>query len=254
MEAFLSTVGEFFPEKVLQEFSDDWGVTFNADKEMYRIGYAVNLSPEVIEKAANADVDLLVTHHDAWDDILYGMKETCQKLLQKNSMSHFYVHGPLDFSWFGTAPSLAVKVGAEVITHSGWETQETPAVAGLPQPLSLKSLSDRIQSVLGEPVRVWKNNDKKIERIGILTGAGNLTGHLKYANDQNCDTYITGEATLYSIQYAEFLGLNMIVGSHTYTELFGVETFAKKVAWVHPETEVVHIEEQHLEAGGMAGC
>ncbi|WP_236634777.1 Nif3-like dinuclear metal center hexameric protein [Alteribacter lacisalsi] len=251
MSSFLSTIRELFPSDVLDAYSDDWGVTYDAGKEFRRIGYATNLCPEVIRNAAASNVDLLLTHHDAWEDILFDMKEACLDLLKENGMSHFFVHGPLDFSWFGTAPSLIERLGAEVASHSSWKEQETPATAVFEGGISLQSLSDRMASVLGEPVRVWKNNSRKIHKAGVLTGAGNLTDHLKFAADEGCDAYITGEATLYSVQYAAFLGLNMVVGSHTFTEMFGVETFAKKVAWVHPEVDVVRIEERHLEADGI---
>ena len=45
-----------------------------------------------------------------------------------------------------------------------------------------------------------------------------MTSDVKDAVDRNCDVYITGEKFLYTVQYAKFAGINIIVGSHTYTE------------------------------------
>nr|WP_256204473.1 Nif3-like dinuclear metal center hexameric protein [Planococcus faecalis] len=66
-------------------------------------------------------------------------------------------------------------------------------------------------SKLNEPVRAWKNNSKEVKRIGVLTGAGHSSAVIQKAVDEGCDTYITGEATLYAIQYAEFAGINLLV-------------------------------------------
>ncbi|MGE6257198.1 Nif3-like dinuclear metal center hexameric protein [Heyndrickxia sporothermodurans] len=76
---------------------------------------------------------------------------------------------------------------------------------------------------LQEPIRVWRNNRKKVFQVGVLTGAGDSSDHIQFAVKNGCDTYVTGEANLYTIQYAKFLGINLLVGSHTYTENFGVE-------------------------------
>ena len=65
--------------------------------------------------------------------------------------------------------------------------------------------------------------------------------------NSNCDVYITGEKTLYSIQYAKFIKMNMIVGSHTFTEIFGVESFAHKLKEKFKEIEVLQLEEEHSE-------
>jgi len=87
-----------------------------------------------------------------------------------------------------------------------------------------------------------------VKKIAILTGAGNNSALIKYAKEQDCDAFITGERTLYSVQYAKFAGINLYVGSHTYTEIFGVENFAKKVQEAYPDFEIFPIKEDHIEA------
>jgi putative NIF3 family GTP cyclohydrolase 1 type 2 len=104
-----------------------------------------------------------------------------------------------------------------------------------------------MRSTLNEPVRAWKNNSNEVKRIGVLTGAGNSTDNMKSAVDNGCDTYITGEVNLYTIQYAQFVGINLIVGSHTFTEIFGVETLVNKIHEVHPTFEIIQLFEPHDE-------
>lgn len=53
--------------------------------------------------------------------------------------------------------------------------------------------------------------------------------HLKLAAEKNCDINITGEKVLYIIEYAKFTGMNLIISSHTFTEIFGIESLSKKL-------------------------
>ena len=58
----------------------------------------------------------------------------------------------------------------------------------------------------------------------------------------NCDVYITGEKVLYTIEYAKLAGINLIVGSHTFTEVFGVESLAKKIKDKYKDIEIVRLK------------
>ena len=41
---------------------------------------------------------------------------------------------------------------------------------------------------------------------------------------------MTGEYVLYSQQYAQHVGMNLLVGSHTNTEILGVESLVHRIA------------------------
>jgi putative NIF3 family GTP cyclohydrolase 1 type 2 len=62
-----------------------------------------------------------------------------------------------------------------------------------------------------------------------------------------CDVYITGECNLYTIQYAKFKVVNLIIGSHTFTEFFGIQSLALKLNENEKELEVVRLSEDHYE-------
>ncbi|PEN02506.1 SMS protein, partial [Bacillus wiedmannii] len=67
------------------------------------------------------------------------------------------------------------------------------------------------------------------------------------ALEKGCDTYITGEKTLYTVQHAKFKGINLIVGSHTFTEVFGVESLVRKLQERDRAIEITRLNEDHLE-------
>ncbi|MDR7071786.1 Nif3-like dinuclear metal center hexameric protein [Fictibacillus barbaricus] len=235
----------------LSIFNDEgeYGFTHRVEKEINRIAYATNLTPETVEKAVKANADLLLTHHDAWD-FLYGMREVCVSELERHGISHYFNHSPLDFVKFGTCTALFEQIQIDEITSYSTctENKDYPGIGIFERGITFSELKGRLEKALNEPVGAWQNHGRPVKKVAILTGAGNNSALIKYAMEQGCDAFITGEKTLYSVQYANFAGVNLYVGSHTFTEIFGVENFAKKVQEAYPETELVLIKEKHLEA------
>ena len=224
------------------------GITYNAEKKVRKLGYCVNLTLETIEEARIHGVDMMVTHHDAWDEI-FGLKEACVEKLTEYGISHYYNHLPLDDCDFGTNDSLLKKLNTKNIkrTHE-WEGLYFGRVAEYDEEIEFKELVKNIEELLEEPVKYWQFNKKKIKRIGLVCGNGGPTTCLKESVENKCDVYITGEFNLYTIQYAKFKGINLIIGSHTFTEFFGIESLALKLNESIKELVLVEIKEEHYEA------
>lgn len=247
---FKSYIHELFGS-LLNDFeeNEEYGYHLFSSNHYQRIGYATNLTPEVVQQAAVEKVDLIITHHDAWS-FVYGMKERCLELLQEHDIAHFYIHLPLDYAEFGTCNSLLRELGAEHIVQSSrhMDGNSSIGIGELESPVSMEELVETMSSALGEHVFYQQNSNKPVQRIGMITGAGNGTNQLKEALDHGCDVYITGEKTLYTVQYARFVGLNLIVGSsHTFTEIFGVRSLAQKLQERFPDVEVIQLYEEHME-------
>lgn len=102
------------------------------------------------------------------------------------------------------------------------------------------------EAALHEPVRTRRHNDAPVSSVCVVTGGGHTTDLLKEAVDLGCDAYITGEKTLYTVEYARFAGLNLLVGSHTGTELPGTEALARRVAQACA-IEAVRLAEPRVE-------
>ncbi|MBY0097836.1 Nif3-like dinuclear metal center hexameric protein [Mesobacillus maritimus] len=229
-------------------YSSESGITYNADKKVNKIGYCVNLTLETIEQASVHGVELMVTHHDAWDEI-YGLREACIEKLAEYGISHYYNHLPLDDCNFGTNDSLLKKLNLEIVkrTHE-WEGLYFGRIAECDEEIEFNELVNNMENLLEEPVKFWQFNDKKVKRVGLVCGNGAPTACLKEAVENKCDVYITGECNLYTIQYAQFKGINLIIGSHTFTEIFGIESLALKLNENIKELEVVRLNEKHDEA------
>ena len=82
----------------------------------------------------------------------------------------------------------------------------------------------------GEKVRRWQGvkviegGPKVCRRIGIVTGG---FGDLDQVVRAGLDTLITGEADYPNEVKAKELGINLILGGHRGTEIFGVRSLAR---------------------------
>ena len=220
----------------------------NGRTKVSRLGYATNLTPETVRGARKAKVDLLITHHDAWG-FIYGMNEDCHSALAEWGIAHFYAHLPLDAASFGTAASLIHGLGAAIGAGIAKQGEYSQGMMGTYEsPVSIDTVAERMRSLTGEDCRVWPCGPPAIGSIGVVTGAGILTSYVKDAAEAGAQLYITGEQSLYLIQYCMSIGMNLIVGSHTFTELLGVRSLAEKIQARHPELEIVEVVESHYEA------
>ncbi len=190
----------------------------------------------------------MITHHDAWD-FIFGLKDACREKLLENNISHYFNHLPLDDCDFGTNNSLVDKLDLQIIEKTHLEDGfYCGRIAETNEGITFEDLVQKLETLLEEPVKAWKFKDEALKRIGLVCGGGGFTTDLKVAAEKNCDIYITGEKVLYTIEYAKFVGMNLIVGSHTFTEIFGIESLAKKVKEKYKDIEIIRLKEEHLEA------
>jgi dinuclear metal center YbgI/SA1388 family protein len=240
-------ITELFDREKLDHLPDDWGFTLGT-RDVSKIGYATNLAPQTVDEAVRHGVDLVITHHAPWD-FMNGMKEQCMGKLWEHGISYCFFHLPLDDAEFGTNASLAARLGLQSIEKSSLycDCFYCGRVGELSEPVSLDELKARMEGILEEPVRAWRNNDRAVSRVGMVCGGGSDTKDVQEAVDRGCDVYITGEKVLYTLEYAQFAGINLIVGSHTFTELPGVEGMAQVLKTRCPGVEIVRLQEDHIE-------
>lgn len=218
-----------FDSDKLHLFPEEWGFFNETERDIKRIGYATNLTGEIIERAREKEVDFLLTHHDSWE-FIYGLKEHCNKMLRKAGMTHAFFHAPLDDADFGTSASLAQALGMKGCKKvMPYREQYYGGVAGEIVPTDFESFAASLSHILQENVRCHRNNDRPVCRIAVAAGGGNMTSDMRAAVELGCDTYVTGEYALYSQQYAGFCGMNLFVGSHTNTEILGVKSMAERL-------------------------
>jgi len=239
----------FFPIDTLTFFNDGTQYGFNSyiNKEIKRIGYSVNLTKDIINQAKNKKIDLLLTHHNVWEDH-FELRDDCLKLLEDNELIHYFNHLPLDSMPFGPTGRLAEDLNLKTIAKiSQYENFHFGVVGEFEKPISLKQFTSEVEKIMKHEVRVWKNNDRLIKRVGIVSGSGSDLESLHDAHVFLCDAYLTGEKKLKSLLYAKHTEMNFILGSHTFTELGGISAYAHLIKEKMNDIELIELKDEWIE-------
>jgi putative NIF3 family GTP cyclohydrolase 1 type 2 len=77
---------------------------------------------------------------------------------------------------------------------------------------------------LNGPVKIFGFGPKQTRAIGVVTGAAG--SEIYRVADEEIDTFITGEAPHWAAIAAEEVGVNLLLGGHYATEVFGVKALA----------------------------
>jgi len=229
-----------FDPALLEACPDEWGLVIHST-DPHSIGFATTLTPDVIHQAVAKEIDLLVTHHDAWE-FMREERDICLQLLAQRRISHVWCHAPLDAADFGTAASLLAVAGCKVI---GSIAEGDGRIGELPAPLSLTELVKLLDGQLSESPCRRIDANRMVARIACVPGAGMNIGYLVEALNRDADLYITGETGLYLLEYASFRKVNVLVYSHNYTEIFGTQNLAHKIAVQLGIKEIVRLDEPH---------
>jgi putative NIF3 family GTP cyclohydrolase 1 type 2 len=190
------------------------------------MGFCADAGPEEIRAAVDRNVDVIVTHHDAWD-FMFEQREEVRSLLQKHGLTHIWAHLPLDLADFGTSAMLLSEIGCNPVATLA---ENAGRVGELSESASLATVRSNLTSLLcEEPCRVHDAN-RSVRRVATVTGAGIYTNYLREALHYDIDLYVTGETSLFLLEYAKFQNVNVLVYSHNYSELPGVRAFAAGIA------------------------
>lgn len=170
---FKEHITSLFEEHLNKYGDDEYGFTYISKEEFHKIGYTTNLTLETIEEAYENGIDMILTHHAPWS-FLFGMEEACIEKLKEYEMNHFWIHLPLDFVKFGTCTSLFNEIGIDtILEYSTYEEEELPGIGECKEAIPFSNLVGKLEERMEEKVKSWKNHDKPVKRIAILTGAGN---------------------------------------------------------------------------------
>src|SRR5256712_13127279 len=214
----------------------DWdnalnGLQIENSGRVTQLGVAVDVSTRVLSEAAKRKVDLLIVHHGLFWSGLQPVRRGLRRQLQLSFENDFAPHSaplPLD---------IHPKVGnnAQLVAALGLRSAQ-PFLEEKGQPTGLKvrvsmprtELVRKLRRVLNGPVKVFDFGPKQTRMIGIVTGGAG--SEIYRVGQENIDTFITGEGPHWAAVAAEELGINLLLGGHYATEVFGVKALASHLS------------------------
>ena len=212
-----------------------------------KIGWAVDADLESIRKAGKEKVDFLIVHHGLfWGSSALDRKIRAKRIREakKLGVAIYSSHLPLD-----AHPELGNSIGLLRALGLG-ESKRKPFGVAMGKAIGwkveggrwkLRDLVNRVALLRCEPrpsrgssfagfasrVKVVAAGPVVCRKIGIVTGGFEDLDQVVQAG---LDTLITGEADYPTEVKAKELGINLILGGHRETEVFGVRNLYKKIA------------------------
>src|SRR5215217_2556732 len=210
----------------------DWqnalnGLQIENSGRVTRIGAAVDVSIRVLAEAQKRDVDFLIVHHGLFWPGLQPIRGALRRQLRiafENDIALYSAHLPLDIHpRVGNNAQFAAALGLKSAQPF---LEEKGQLVGLKIRVSLPrtELVRKLEKALNGPVKVFHFGPKQTGAIGVVTGAAG--SEIYRVADEGIDTFITGEAPHWAAVAAEEVGVNLLVGGHYATEVFGVRALA----------------------------
>ena len=208
------------------------GLQVSHNKPIKKVGWAVDADIESIRKAGKRKVDFLIVHHG----IFWGSSSLDRKIRAKRireamrlGLAIYSSHLPLDaHPELGNSIGLLRSLGLEK-----WKRKRFGRAMGREigyrvegVRLRLRDLVNRMSRVTGRKAVALGHGPKICRKIGIVTGG---FGDLDQVVKAGLDTLITGEANYPTEVKAKELGINLILGGHRETEVFGVKNLAVRI-------------------------
>ena len=210
----------------------DWdnalnGLQIENSGRVTRIGAAVDVSTRVLSEAAERDVDLLIVHHGLfWPGLqpVLGALRRQLRIAFENDVALYSAHLPLDIHrQIGNNAQLVVELGLKS-AKPFLEEKGQPVGLDVRVSLPRDEVIRRFKKAVNGPIKVFGFGPKQTRTIGIVTGAAG--SEIYRVADEGIDTFITGEAPHWAAVAAEEVGVNLLLGGHYATEVFGVKALA----------------------------
>jgi dinuclear metal center YbgI/SA1388 family protein len=242
------------------------GLQVSHNKHVKKVSWAVDADIESIRKAGKKKVDFLIVHHGLfWGSSALDRKMRVKRIREAKRLgvAIYSSHLPLDahpelgnsiglLRALGLGDSKRKPFGVAMGRAIGWKVEggrwklrdlvnraallrsghagRVGSFAGLECRTLLRyhpprSRGESFAGFEGR-VQVIEAGPKICRRIGIVTGG---FGDLDQVVKAGLDTLITGEADYPTEVKAKELGINLILGGHRETEVFGVRALAKCV-------------------------
>ena len=221
------------------------GLQVSHERKVKKIGWAVDADLESVRKAGKEKVDFLIVHHGLfWGSSALDRKIRARRIREARRLgvAIYSSHLPLD-----AHPELGNSIGLLRAIGLG-DAKRKPFGVAMGRAIGfkvegsrwkLRDLVNRLALLRCEPrpsrgssfaglasrVKVIEGGPKICRKIGIVTGG---FGDLDQVVKAGLDTLITGEVDYPTEVKAKELGINLILGGHRETEVFGVKKIVKE--------------------------
>ncbi len=204
----------------------------DGSREVKRILFCMDVTPDAIDRAIEGGFDLIISHHPLIFKGVktvsgdYGIPARIIKLI-KNDISVMSFHTRFDAVDGGVNDALADAFKLQSIEKAECDGIEMMRVGYLPEAMTLENFISLVKEKLGCEHLAYTKNTDIVHRVAILGGGGG--SYVTNAHLCGADTYLTGEAGYHNLTDSRDNQLNIVEAGHYYTENISLPYLAKFV-------------------------
>ena len=216
----------------------------DAEGEVKKIGFALDLTEETLTEAEKNGVDLIITHHP----IIFHAQKNFLKgnlvyALARKGINAISAHTCFDCAKGGVNDALCEILGLKNVelVESG-ECVVPMARIGEIDECSPSDFAKRVSSKLNTTVR-FVNAGKSIKRVAVCGGAG-----MSFLDDViscKADAYVTGDISHHEMLEAKEKGISVAAAGHFETEYPAMEYLRKRVANAFSDVETLLLKQSN---------
>ena len=232
-QVLLDILNKIAPFELAEEW-DNCGMQVDLGKtEINKVYVALEISDEVIEKAAECGADMIITHHplllprfeystvSTSDPVGRWMISLIDKGIELCSLHTCY-----DAAAGGLNDQLPNLLGLKYVRVIGGNIAR---IGILPEPVKMVKFEKTVSEVLGHPVgaKSFGDKDKLISKVAVCTGTGE--DYWREAVAAGADVYVTGDIGHHEAGYIKHTGMCLISAGHSGTEWIFVPCFSSQL-------------------------
>lgn len=237
-------IDSFAPFSTACDFDNCGLIVGDMNEDIKKIGLALDITNDVIDRAISENINLIITHHPVIFNATKSIKSNTPvyKLIQ-NNISTIASHTNLDKACGGVNDTLVEYYELTSVT-SPVELEDLGRVGELAQAIPVKKYAEIIKQNLNAKVVRYYDAGVKVKKVGFVSGSGGSM--IKDALCLGIDTFITGDIKHDQFVDAKNIGLNLIEANHFDSEVVVLKSLKEKLDTVCKDIEVTILQSDNF--------
>lgn len=208
---------------------DNVGLLVDAGRPVTAILTALDITPAVVEEAANTGCTLIISHHPVIFDPLKRLTAgDVPALLLQNGISAICMHTNLDAAPGGVNDTLADLLGLQDRQNIA---ENCGRIGTLAAPTTARALAERCNALLATRCK-YVEGTRPVNKLAVVSGGGG--SFLAEGIEAGADCFVTGEAAHHIALLARQKGVGLVVAGHWGTEHPIARVLAEKLTALLP--------------------
>lgn len=232
LSTLVTQFNELWPESGIEDWDRPGLMLGDLNQDISKVLLSVDITAGVLAEARSQDAGLIISHHPMFLRGVHSLSGDSAKganvaFAIQHSLAVFSAHTNADFLEGGVSDTLGASLG---LTKTGFllASPQQGFIGELAKPLTLMDfarLAAKVLPPVAQGVMVAGDEDKMIQRVGLVAGAGD--SYLGAALAADFDLFITSDLRHHPSQ--DFLEQSALTGE---TALMNIAHFAAEWLWL----------------------